>query len=112
MWHLIELYATEALDTWRLYLLLVVGLKVINVAQLARLGYTLAAREAFVAKVDEGVINIVKKAVEEHHCRNGSACTPFSRIAVHDYHVFRIRYSQIERKQIDTQGVKTDVSNT
>ena len=78
-----ELDASEALCCWRLDLVPEESLKVVQVAQLARLTDSFSASEAHLAVVLEALVNIVQEAHEKEDGTDGSPCATLSRVAVH-----------------------------
>ena len=89
--HLHELHACQPLGTGRLDLPSIEGLKVVQVAQLARLADSFAAGEPLVTKEPQAVIHVVKVAHEEQYGTDCRPCAALSRVAVDDDHVLRIR---------------------
>ena len=71
------------------------GLKVVEVAKLARLADAFAADESLVAEELEASVHIVEEAHEEKHGANARPSATLSRVAVHDQHVLGIGFEPV-----------------
>lgn len=88
--HIRERYSAEALDAWRPHLLVVKGLEVVQVSELARLRHSLTTGEPLVAVELQAVIHVVKESTVEEDGADGGASAAFSGVAVHNYDVFGV----------------------
>ena len=71
------------------------GLKVVEVAKLARLTDTFAADESLVAEELETGVHIVEEAHEEKHGANARPSATLTRVAVHYQHVLGISFEPV-----------------
>ena len=92
--HLDELHTAKALRSWWFDLTPEECLKVIEVAQLARLTHAFTASESHMAIELEALVHVFKITQEKEYRTYRCTCAPLTRVAMHYDHVFRIGYKQ------------------
>ena len=92
-----ELDAAQTLRSRRLDLVPKEGFKVVEVAQLARLTDTFAAREALVTVKLQAVVDVGEEAHEEEQGADRRARPSLSRVAVHDQDVLRVSCKAVSK---------------